>query len=93
MPNSGNPGNFNPLKTRNPLTGTLIDSDDPVEMLHVAAFYLGLHCLSRQNRSSKKHILGGKYNPSTMDHPDLIVALRKNALLVPKGIAGTNSFF
>ena len=28
--------------------------EDPDEMLHTAAFYLGLHCLLRQKQSSKK---------------------------------------
>ena len=36
---------FNSLKTRNPLVGTLANSEDPDEMLHYAAFLLGLHCL------------------------------------------------
>ena len=39
-----------------PLTGTLAKSEDPDEMLHIAAFHLGLHCLLRQNRSSEKEI-------------------------------------
>ena len=40
----------------NPLTGTLTNSADPDEMLHNAAFHLGMHCLLRQNQSSKKEI-------------------------------------
>ena len=35
--------------------GTFISSENPDEMSHNAAFYQGLHCLLRQNRSSKKH--------------------------------------
>ena len=48
---------FNPLKTRNPKTGTLANSEDLDEMPHYAAFHQGLHCSLRQNRSSEK-----KYN-------------------------------
>ena len=35
---------------------TLAKSEDPDEMQHYAAFHQGLHCLLRQNRSSKKEI-------------------------------------
>ena len=44
---------FNPLKTRNPKTGTLANSEDPDEMLHNAVFHQRLHCLLRQNQSSE----------------------------------------
>ena len=37
--------------------GTLANSEDPDEMLHNAAFLLGMYCLLRQNQYSKK-----KYN-------------------------------
>ena len=46
----------NPLKTRNPLTGTLANSEDPDEMPQDAAFRLGLHYLLRQNRYSEKEL-------------------------------------
>ena len=36
--------------------GTSANSEDPDEMLHNAAFHLGLHCLLRQNRSLEKEI-------------------------------------
>ena len=45
---------IDPLRTRNPLTVTLANSDDPDEMPHHVAFHRGLHCLLRQNRSSEK---------------------------------------
>ena len=35
---------------------TLADSEETDKMLHNAAFYQGLHCLLRQNRSSEKEI-------------------------------------
>ena len=41
---------INPLSTRNPKIGTLANSKDPDEMLHYAAFHLGLHCLLRLNK-------------------------------------------
>ena len=61
--------------------GTITNSEDPNEMPHKVTFHQGMHCLSRQNRSSEKT----KYiyifliitcNPSiyTMDHPDLTVS-------------------
>ena len=59
--------------------GTLTNSEDPDEMPHNAAFHLGLHCLLRQNQSSKNEIHFFfeiiNCNPSiyTMDHPDFIV--------------------
>ena len=36
--------------------GTLANIVDPDEMLHNAAFHQGLHCLLRQNQSSKINI-------------------------------------
>ena len=36
--------------------GTLAISDDLDEMWHYASFYQSLHCLLRQNQSSKKEI-------------------------------------
>ena len=47
---------FNPLYTGNPLKGTLINSEDPDEMPHIAAFHLGLHCLFRKKQSSGTQI-------------------------------------
>ena len=47
---------FNALLTRNPLTGTLANSEDPDEMPHDVAFHQGLHCLLRHNRSSEEEI-------------------------------------
>ena len=35
---------------------SLANSEDPDEMQHTAAFHQGLHCLLRQNQSSKKDI-------------------------------------
>ena len=32
------------------------NSEDPYKMQHHAVFYLGLHCLLRQNRSSEKEL-------------------------------------
>ena len=57
----------------------LVNNEGPDEMPRDAAFHQGLHCLSRQNRSSEK-----KYNillkiitcdPTIyqMDHPDLTI--------------------
>ena len=43
---------LNPFWTINPLTSTLINSEDPHEMPHNAAFHQGMHCLLRKNRSS-----------------------------------------
>ena len=36
---------------------TLANTEVPDEMLHIAAFHLGLHCLQRQNQPSEKEIL------------------------------------
>ena len=35
----------------------MANSEDPDEMPHKAAFYHGLHCLLRQNRSSEKEFI------------------------------------
>ena len=45
--------------------GTLANSEDQDEMPHYVAFHQGLHCLPRQNQSSKKEIqyFFGNYNP------------------------------
>ena len=40
---------INPLKNRNPKTGTFANSEDPDEMPHHAAFHQGLHCLLTEN--------------------------------------------
>ena len=47
---------FNTLYTGNPLTGTLISSEDPDEMQHNAAFHQGLHCLLPLNQLSGTEI-------------------------------------
>ena len=41
------------LKTRNPKTGTLANSEDQDEMQYYATFHQSLHCLLRQNRYSE----------------------------------------
>ena len=38
--------------------GTLVNREDPDEMPHNATFHQGLHCLLRQNRTSKKEVAG-----------------------------------
>ena len=70
--------NINPLKTGRTHPDILKISEDPDEMPHNAAFHLGLHCLLRQNRSSRKKTMLSEIiscDPSmyTMDHPYLIV--------------------
>ena len=47
---------FSPLYTGNPITGTLVSSEDPDEMQHNAAFHQGLHCLLPLNRLSGTEI-------------------------------------
>ena len=47
---------FNPLKTRNPTTGTLANSEDPDKMSFHAPFHQDLHCLLSKNRPSEKEI-------------------------------------
>ena len=42
--------------TVNPKTGALANSEDPDEMLHVAAFHQGLFCFLGKNRYSEKEI-------------------------------------
>ena len=49
-------GCVNSLKTEDPKTGTLANSEDPDEMMHYAAFHLGLQCL-RRNLSEEKDLL------------------------------------
>ena len=43
-----------PFGDRKPLKGTLVNSEDPDEMLHNVAFQPGLQCLLRQKGSSEK---------------------------------------
>ena len=43
-----------PLKTGNPITGTLANREDPEEMSQYPAFHQDLHCLLGHNRSVKK---------------------------------------
>ena len=58
-------------------------SVDPDEMLHNAAFHLGIHCLLRQKRSSEKEIqlyleiIACEPSIYTMDHPKFIVSNQK----------------
>ena len=47
---------FNRLKTRTPKAGTLVNGENPDEMLNNVAFHHGLHCLLKQNQSSKKEM-------------------------------------
>ena len=62
---------------------TLANSEDPDEMLHNAAFHLGLHCLLMQKQSSEKEIQFYleiiTWDPSIymIDHPKLIVLNQK----------------
>ena len=42
--------------------GTTAKSEDPDEMLHIAAFHQGLHCLVRLKPSPKKKKISGNYN-------------------------------
>ena len=67
--------NHDPLRTRNPLTGTFPKSEDPDEMPHNAAFYQGLHCLLRPNQSSEKEIYFWEFIIliNTMNHPNFII--------------------
>ena len=57
---------------------TLVNSDDPDEMLDGVAFHQGLHCLLRQKNSSEKEvqfcleIITCDASIYTMDHPKLI---------------------
>ena len=82
---------------RNPITGTLTNSEDPDEMPHNAAFHQDPHCLLRHNRSSEKEILYIKYNIFleiiicdpliyTLDHPDLIVCSFMGNSIGPKRV-------
>ena len=50
---------FNALRTRNPYTGIMTNSEDSDEMPHSAAFHHGLQRLLtyKQNRSSEKEII------------------------------------
>ena len=70
---------------------TLTNNEDSYEMLHYAAFHLGLHCLVRQN-----NILRNKYivmiacdlSLYTMDDPKCIV----NNPLVRTGLKLSNGY-
>ena len=59
--------------------GTLSNSEDPDEMPHDAAFYLGLHCLLRLKHFSEKEIeiyleiITCGPSLYTMNHPEFIV--------------------
>ena len=60
------------------MTGTVINSEDPDEMPHKAAFHQGQHCLLGQNQSSDKEIyffeiITRNSSINTMDHPDFTV--------------------
>ena len=47
---------INPLYTRNSLTGTFNNGEDPDEMQYNAAFHQGLHCLSKKEFQVKNTI-------------------------------------
>ena len=51
--------------------GTMANSEDPEEMPHKVSFRQGLHCLQRQNRSSKKEILKKIYIETC--HPSIYI--------------------
>ena len=61
-------------------------------MQHNAAFHLGLHCLPRQNQSSKKEIqyfweiITCDSSIYTMDHPDFTVPNFKGNSIGPKRV-------
>ena len=72
--------------------GTLANSEDLDEMMHDTAFQKGMHCLPRQNQTSKKEI---QYilefitcDPSiyTMDHPDFTVSNFMGNYIGPKTV-------
>ena len=72
-----------------PLTGTLTNSEDPVEMLHYAAFHQGLHCLLRYKQSTGTEIHHNWEMPTCdplkyiMDNPILIgcICMGKSTIL------------
>ena len=45
---------LNPFHSGYRLTGTLVNSEDPDEMPHLAAFHQGLLCLLRQNNLRRR---------------------------------------
>ena len=57
---------INPLKTRNPIMGTLANSEDPDEMPHRMAFHQGLHCLLLHVKAKlifgERNVFLGNYN-------------------------------
>ena len=70
---------FKPLYTVHPLTGTLANSEDPLEMQHNAAFHQGLYFLIRLKQTSRTEIHHNLENSTcdplkyTMGSPLLIV--------------------
>ena len=61
----------NPFKTTNPLTGTLANGEDPVEMLY---FHQGLHYLERKKYNIFLKIIICDPSIHTMVHPDLTLS-------------------
>ena len=71
--------------------GTLANSEDLDEMMHDTAFQQGMHCLPRQNQTSKKEINFSKIitcNPSIyiMNHPDFTVSNFMGNSIGPKRV-------
>ena len=69
-------------KTRNPLTGTLSDREDPDEIPHIVAFHQCMYCWLRRILSPPKEIQFLEIiacDPSICisadDHPDFIVCI------------------
>ena len=52
LPKAGLLTPFENKRVENPIMGTFANSSDPDEKAQYVAFHQGLHCLSRQNRSS-----------------------------------------
>ena len=91
---------LNTLVTANSETGTtcMTNSEDSNKMSHSEAFYSGLHCLQRHNRSSEKEIYDVLENttcdPSiyTTDHLDFIVYSMKENSISLKRIKSIQKF-
>ena len=71
---------------------TLVNSEDPDEMLHNVAFHQGLHYLLIQKQTSVKNTnlqrIWKLYpvTPYTMDHPKLIASTQKIESIIHKGL-------
>ena len=53
---------FNPLYSGNPLMRTFVNSEDPDEMQHNAAFHQGLHCKGKKDLQTKESNIFENYN-------------------------------